>query len=222
MFKARLRIIFLVISTFLFFLFARNAVALNPCGELDKSYGGPFDYTDTKSKTRLELVQKFHFTPEVENLIRGKSTMRILGDLNFTLNAFPNHHRALNAVSKYEIMRKEQAAKGGKPYDTENEGGRSVDCYFDRAIRWRPNDPNVHLLYGIHLHRLSKFDQALAAYKISERLQPNSSDLQYNMGLLYFDMKQYALAKEHARKAYQLGYPLPGLRKKLAGVGQWP
>jgi hypothetical protein len=33
------------------------------------------------------------------------------------------------------------------------------------------------------------------------------------------DLKQYALAKQQARKAYQLGYPLPGLRKKLASVG---
>jgi hypothetical protein len=31
--------------------------------------------------------------------------------------------------------------------------GFSVDCWFDRAVRFRPEDPNVRMLYGIYLLR---------------------------------------------------------------------
>jgi tetratricopeptide (TPR) repeat protein len=99
---------------------------------------------------------------------------------------------------------------------------QTAECYFDRAIRWRPNDPNVYLVQGIYLQLKGDLDAALKAYKKSESLQPNSADLQYNLGLLYFERKQYNLAKVHAKRAYQLGYPLPGLRHKLTVVGHWP
>jgi hypothetical protein len=46
--------------------------------------------------------------------------------------------------------------------------------------------------------------------------------LNYNIGLLYFDMGDYAKAVEHARVAYNAGYPLVGLRKKLIDQGYAP
>lgn len=223
MFKSKisldLKILLLIIFGFQLLLITKQLVALPLCGDLENHYG-PFDYNDPQADKKI--VERFHFTIKVENLIGGATSMTPLGDLNYTLRVFPNHHRALNAVSKYEIRKKQESQNSGKFYNPETEGGLTAECYFDRAIRWRPNDPNVHLIYGIHLHRIGKLDQALAEYKISEKIQPNSADLQYNIGLLYFDKQQYAVAKEHAKKAYQLGYPLPGLRKKLAGVGQWP
>jgi len=199
--------------------------ASNPCGELDNAYG-PFDYTNTEHfREKLPVVEHFHFTSNVENLISGQGGTSIIADLNYTLRAFPNHHRALLALSKYErqqIRKSRDAGMVYQPGNTARGWPNTAECYFDRAIRWRPNDPAVRLIYGIHLHLTGKLQQAIEQYKIAEKMQPNVADLQYNLGLLYFDMKQYALAKQHARKAYQLGYPLPGLRKKLASVGQWP
>ncbi|MBK8750328.1 MAG: tetratricopeptide repeat protein [Candidatus Competibacteraceae bacterium] len=201
-----------------------SAFAAPPCGNISNAYG-PFDYTDPEHhEKKLPVVEHFHFTPEVESLIRGKSG-HIWGDLDYTLRAFPNHHRALYAFVRYELRERKKSQQENKPYKPQMaEGGypMTAECYFDRAIRWRPNDPTVRLLHGLFLHLSGNLEQALAEYEISERMQPNSADLQYNLGLLYFDKKQYVLAKEHAKKAYQLGYPLPGLRKKLTGVGQWP
>ena len=199
--------------------------APSPCGNLDNAYG-PFDYTNPEHfREKLPVVESFHFTSNVENLIRGQSGS-LLGDLSYTLRAFPNHHRALLAVSKYERQQiqksRDKTGSTYQPGNTDRGWPNTAECYFDRAIRWRPNDPGVRLVYGIHFHLIGKLPQALNQYKISEKIQPKSADLNYNMGLLYFDMKQYALSKEYARKAYQLGYPLPGLRKKLTGVGQWP
>lgn len=202
--------------------------ATTACGDLDNGENGPFDYWDPERRERLKLVEKFHFTPKVESLFSGESGY-ISGDLDYTLRAFPNHPRALYSVSRYERQQMKKAQddkKSSQPQIAQllSSGGwpRSAECYFDRAMRWRPNDPTVRLIYGIHLHLTGKLPQALEQYKLSERIQPKSADLNYNMGLLYFDIKQYALAKEYAKRAYQLGYPLPGLRKKLAGVGQWP
>lgn len=214
---SKLKIIFFILL-FQAFLFERS-FASPDCGDLKNHYG-PWDYN--VNKVSVGIVESGHFTPKVENLIGGRTSMTPMGDIDYTLKAVPNHHRALNAISKYEIREQQRSKQTGKPYNPYAEGGLTAECYFDRAMRWRPNDPNVHLIYGIHLYRLGRLDQALAAYKTSERIQPNSADLQYNLGLLYFEMKNYMLAKEHAKKAYQLGYPLPGLRKKLAGVSQWP
>jgi tetratricopeptide (TPR) repeat protein len=46
-----------------------------------------------------------------------------------------------------------------------------------------------------------------------------SAELHYFLGLTLIDAKNYEKAQEHARRAYELGYPLPGLANKLAAVG---
>lgn len=227
MVTSELRIIFLVIFTLTqAYFFTKNSFASPVCGDIANAFG-PFDYRDPTVRQGqsppLFLVESAHFTPEVESLIGGHSGY-LWGDLDYTLRAFPNHHRALYAFTRYEIRERQKSKQSGQPYQPHEANGRPItaECYFDRAIRWRPDDPTVRLLYGLYLQLIGKLDQALVQYKLSEKIQPKSADLNYNMGLLYFDLKQYSLAKQYAQKAYQLGYPLPGLRKKLAGVGQWP
>jgi len=48
-----------------------------------------------------------------------------------------------------------------------------------------------------------------------------SAEINYALGLLYADRGAYASAMECAKRAYALGYPLPGLKKKLEKAGQW-
>ncbi len=223
--KLRSFFLAILICSYLFFVYQKSSASESECGPIGGGFG-PYDYNNLEARGKpLFLVESAHFTPEVENLIRGNTSATPFGDLDYTLRAFPNHHRALYAFSKYEIQEIHKSQLKGLPYKTpKTKGGfpATAACYFDRAIRWRPNDPNVRLIYGIHLHKIGKSREALDQYKISEKIQPNSAELNYNMGLLYFDLKQYNLAKQYAKKAYQLGYPLPGLRKKLASVGQWP
>lgn len=45
------------------------------------------------------------------------------------------------------------------------------------------------------------------------------ASIHYFLGLVLLDMQQPTAAVEHARKAYELGYPLPGLRDRLAKAG---
>jgi Tfp pilus assembly protein PilF len=180
-------------------------------------FGRPYDYTehlantpDWSGKTPIRVVENVHFTRDVEALRRGNTSEDPAGDLSYTLNAFPNHPRALWAVSRYQ----RQLGRPLKPF--------TAECFFERAVKFKPDDPMVRMIYGAHLHVSGKPQDALKQYKIAEKIAPDFSELQYNMGLLYFDLKQYALAKQYAQKAYQLGYPLPGLKEKLKGIGQWP
>lgn len=52
-------------------------------------------------------------------------------------------------------------------------------------------------------------------------LPENNLDLTYNLGLLYFDLKDYDNALIQAQKAISLGHPLPGLKNKLQSVKRW-
>ncbi|HZF16068.1 MAG TPA: tetratricopeptide repeat protein [Steroidobacteraceae bacterium] len=180
------------------------------CGELENAYG-PYDYTDpVKRRDNLPIVEQFHFTRSVESLSAGRSSS-IIGDLDYTLRAFPNHHRALYAMARYQLDHPEQP--GGRWY--------TIDCYFDRAIRFRPQDGTVHMIYGIYLARKGQSKEALDQYQEALTLLQDSAEVHYNMGLLYVEMGEFGKAREHAEKAYSLGYPLPGLRNQLISRGEW-
>ncbi|MCX4024976.1 tetratricopeptide repeat protein [Endozoicomonas sp. SM1973] len=180
------------------------------CGSLTNQYG-PYDYTNPEHfKNRLPIVEQFHFNRDVESLNKGM-TGHVLGDITYTLRAFPNHHRALFAVVRYYTGP-----------DTEySKEHMSAECFFDRALRFKPNDAVVHMLYGIYLHKKQKHDEALKKYQRGLQLSPNFAELHYNLGLLYIDMKKLQEAKNHAQKAYQQGYPLAGLKQKLSDAGVW-
>jgi len=182
----------------------------NYCGELTNAYG-PFDYTNGAYKPNLRLVESGHFSAEVEKLSKGVSSS-LGSDLDYTLRAFPNHHRALMAIAKLSLRDKMPRPRGAR---------RSVDCYFDRAIRFKPDDGIVHMVYGIYLSNAGNHAKAIEQLHEAVTLEPENANINYNLGLLYFNQKEYGQAKKYAQKAYALNFPLPGLKKKLAQLGQW-
>jgi tetratricopeptide (TPR) repeat protein len=48
-----------------------------------------------------------------------------------------------------------------------------------------------------------------------------SAEIQYNLGLINLEAGHVDAAVENAKRAYELGYPLPGLRNKLQKLGRW-
>lgn len=178
------------------------------CGVLQNAYG-PFDYRDPISKRdSLPIVETFHFTPDVESLRRG-NTGSVLGDLRYTLRAFPNHHRALKAMARYGLQ-------GGQiPIDDDI---ASVDCYFERAITFRPDDAAVHVIYANYLFKRGERDNARKQYEAALQLAPDSVEINYVAGLYFVDVGDLARAKKLAKIAYDNGYPLPGLKNKIAAA----
>jgi hypothetical protein len=179
------------------------------CGKLEHTYG-PFDYRIAE-RWRVDLVEKFHFTSQVEMLRAGESAT-IGGDLSFTLRVFPNHPRALMSMSRYVVKR-------GTPHPSDLQ--YSGDCYFDRAIRFAADDPMPQLLFGLHLIKTGKPAEAGQYLDKAAELSDSTPNLEYNLGLGYFDLRSYDKSLLHAKRAYDGGFPLPGLREKLRQVGQW-
>ena len=180
------------------------------------TFSGPYDYTNpTHVRYKLSVVERHHLNKDVLSLTRGQSSS-IADDLSFALRAFPNHHPALNAMAK--LWRRHMRTKS-IPLGIDRD--KNPEYWFNKAITFAPHDGVVHLLYGIHLHKLGKLDQALKHYKKAEAIHPDLAEVHYNIGLLYLKRKEYKQAKEHGQTAYKLGYPLPGLKNKLIAAGVW-
>jgi uncharacterized protein (TIGR02996 family) len=194
---------------------ARDPAVSEPtagCGtfEYDREHVGPLDYR-TISPKALKLIEDYHFSRRVEMLRQGQSST-IGGDLRYTLNAIPNHPRALRSTAEYFRRRGPDATV---------EMGYGLECWFDRAINYRPDDPTVRILYADELLKHGKRAEAAEQLQLAEQNAKQSSTVHYNLGLLYLDLKDYDRSVAHARKAYELGAPLPGLKNKLAEAGKW-
>jgi predicted Zn-dependent protease len=196
------------------FGFLQSAAALAQgvapaCGSLQGGFG-PYDYRTAPKETR-EIVESAHFTLGVETLRAGNAGT-LGGDISYTLGAFPNHPRALLAMSNLSRRLNTPKPPGAR---------WTIDCYFDRALRWRPDDPSVRLVYGIHLTRSGQKDAARAQLMIADRDAVDEGGFHYNLGLAFLDLGDSDRALMHAWRAYALGYDLPGLKRRLEKMGKW-
>lgn len=170
---------------------------------------GPEDYRGHRQKA---LVEDFHFTADVENLRRGKSGT-VGSDIAYTLSVFPNHPRALIAADRYAQKEKAVIPEGLK---------YTPECYYERALQFRPDDHPVRLLYALLLLRNKQTELALQHASYVETNSLDNPFTQHNVGLIYLDMGQIDKAVEAARRAYELGAPQPLLRERLQAMGRWP
>lgn len=189
---------------------AAQAQPASICGDpFTNSGNGPWDYRTGKAS--FKIVEDFHFTPKVEALISGQSGL-LGGDLDYTLRAVPNHHRALLAVSRLSERMKVTTIPNMR---------YSVDCWFDRALRFRPDDTTVRMLWAQQLMKTGRQEQAAAHLEEVARSSPDNGFTQYNVGLLFFDLKNYERALEQAHRAEALGFQRPELKQRLIQAGKW-
>lgn len=201
-----------------------KTLAANECYGPKQGFG-PYDYndpaqrqrSDPRYKSNIELVENRHFTAKVESLRGGETSIDSYGDTSYTINAFPNHHRALWAMTRYYLARLHQAGEESL-LTMERLGQEPVppECWFNRAIYFAPEDPIAKMLFATYLHRRGQFELALDYYQQAERLLPNHAELAYNLGLLFVDEGDLDNAKRYAVKARDLGYPLKGLKKRIS------
>jgi tetratricopeptide (TPR) repeat protein len=178
------------------------------CGPLENGFG-PFDYRTVKESDR-KIVEQHHFTPPVESLQAGASGP-IAGDLDYTLRAMPNHHRALAALTRLAQRERTERLRGTR---------WPVECYFERAIRFAPDDGRTHAAFGAYLHATGRKEEGLRAIEYGSALQPDDPLIAYNFGLLLIDAGFPDRALEQAKKAYGGGIQLPGLRRKIEASGR--
>ena len=178
------------------------------CGELNNAYG-PYDYRSDRDK--LPIVEIAHFTPEVEALMRGLTGL-VGGDIDYTLRAFPNHHRALLTMMRLGERTKSVQPAGAK---------YTVDCYFQRAVRFKPDDTTARMLFANYLLKNGRSAEANQQMEQTLALAGDNPFTHYNAGLVYLDMKNYEKALQQAHTAYALGFSRPELREALKKVGKW-
>jgi tetratricopeptide (TPR) repeat protein len=181
----------------------------NSCGSLANTYG-PFDYRTQREK--LKIVEEFHFTPLIEALIRRPGSSQLGSDIAYTLVTFPNHHRALISLGRLAEKSKSNQLPGMD---------RPVECYFERATRFAPNDTVVRILYARFLaanNRSNASSQQLDVAVLQAKDNPMSH---YNIGLAFFEIGQYDKALIQAHKSESLGFDGAVLRERLKKAGQW-
>ena len=92
---------------------------------------------------------------------------------------------------------------------------------WEKGMQARPSSRESYLAMA---EMLLKERKNIDALKILLRYEENkaydSPDVEYFLGHIYFELKRYQKAREHADKAYKLGYPFPGLRRKLERIGK--
>lgn len=203
------------------YLCADMALAIQPAYLSNLPEFGPFDYTDSSTWKHIDVVEKYHFDEGVRSFRRGLNGS-VWGDITYTLRAFPNHHPALEAMARllrqknrHMSYERKMILYRGMPANVK------AEAYFEKAMKFSPNDAKTVLLYGIHLHKTNNLKKALEQYNKAEKMGLLSADLFYNLGLLHVELGSKEKALEKAKKAYALGHPLPGLRNKLKRMGVW-
>ncbi len=186
-----------------------GAQTASACGNLANAFG-PFDYR-TERGINLRVVENNHFATTVEQLIKGQ-TGELGGDLDYTLRAFPNHHRALLAMMRY-----------GKKLKTTTVPGvtLSVECYFERAIRFRNDDTTARMLYATFLHDNARDKEAIAQLDITFGLAGDNGFTHYNIGMVAADMGMFDRALSQAHLAMKLGFTRTELKQRLVSAGKW-
>lgn len=188
-----------------------------PCKDynIPQIHVGVFDYTNPEQrKNNLPVVEEYHFSKELQMLLPEKSDGKVdIGGFHYTLRAFPNHHKALNAIMYYQLI---NGSNSKMPALT-----LPVECYMQRAISFAPNDVVSYMLYATYLKKTKHFQQADDYYKKAIQIAPNEPSVNYSYGLFLIDLKKYPEALEQAKLVYKNNYPKQKLKQKLIASGYW-
>lgn len=157
-------------------------------------------------------MEDYHFLPRVESLISGMSGS-LGADIDYTLRAFPNHHRALISMMNLGAKLKNPMPPGAQ---------FSVECYFKRALQFRPDDTIARMIYAKFLATDGRKPEAIRQLEFVVQAAKENGFSQYNAGLIYFEMGEFDKALLQAHRALSLGFERPGgLKQQLQKAGKW-
>ncbi len=179
------------------------------CGPIYTRHYGPYDFRSHRGS--LAIVEEFHFDARVEAGIRGINGP-IGGDINYTLKASPNHHRALVTLMNVTARAKVDRLPGME---------WPMECYFDRAMRFRPDDSVVRSLYGQWLYTRRRPQEAEQQLQRAIELAQDNAFSQFNIGLIYSQAGRHDLALRQAHRALAMGFPRQELVESLKRVNAW-
>lgn len=180
---------------------------------------GPFDY-NTATHAERRLVEGTHFNEHYQAYLVGKSKFQKTRDyiietpaagFGYTLWAFPNHPFALSAIEDIGTKQKSEKLMGLQ---------LRVHCYFQRAVKFKPNDATVRALYGYYYARRGKQKEAEFQVEKAMELSPDDKSVLSYAAFSYLKINKPDLAAQIAKRAYEAGYQLPGLRRQIERTGR--
>ena len=190
------------------------------CGRIGGGQSGPWEYRSERwdfnnrvfLKGMLANVEFNHFPPNTELLIKPKF-YKFIDDIVYTLERWPNHHRALATLMRLtERLNTDYPEKATLP----------AECWFERATRFAPDDTVVRGLYADFLRQRKRDADAVLQMQQMERFGTGSAMTHYNLALLYLDLKRPQDALVQAHKALAVGHPnLGAVRQRLVDGGHW-
>lgn len=102
--------------------------------------------------------------------------------------------------------------------------GRSTEAMYTigQAIHDQPDIVDPYSAGYIILREAGKRDDGLELLKkCHEATKGSSAENNYFLALEYLDRKDYDNARDYAKQAYKLGYPLQGAKRRLMAAGKW-
>ena len=197
-----------------------------------RKFSKPADYRQRRSpqsmavnddKKHIHNVEKAHFTREYQRAaLRGDPLgVAVVYNLDYTLRHVPNHAPALFHFAIFSHLLKNRSPSSYEDLKKRLDYFVPVECYYQYAVRFAPDDPNVRNAYGRYLTRIEQHEEAIKVFASVVKLAPKSAAAHYNLGLAYFAAKKYDEAAVAARKAYKLGYHRTELKERLKRKEHW-
>jgi Tfp pilus assembly protein PilF len=97
----------------------------------------------------------------------------------------------------------------------------SLDCYFDRAIRYRPDDTVVRSIYAMFLNKKSRKDEAMRQLELAMPYANENPVSLHTIGTVYLELGEFDRALTQAHKARSMGLEWPALENALKAAGHW-
>ena len=147
---------------------------------------------------------------EVDAKRRIKMMERSINEIQYSFS------RMSSDAPRYSIV----TAYLGKAYYGSQQRGRAFSTWKD-GVAMKPASPESYLAYAEALFAEEKYDEALTLLMQFDKFKTDHHpEVEYFLGHIYFKLGRYDAARDHADKAYALGYNLPGLHNKLRSVGK--
>lgn len=192
---------------------ARAQTPESSCGNPFVNHFGPYDYRTAPAATKA-LVENIHFTPGVATLTKPATTMFVTmaQDIGYTLQVFPNHHRALMTMERAGDRFRRDPPPGAN---------YTVECWYLRAIRFRPDDTVARALYAQFLGRRKRVPEAERQLDIAAETAKESALSLFSIGLVYVELGLHDKALPLAHRVQALGFPRQELINALKAAGRW-
>jgi uncharacterized protein (TIGR02996 family) len=99
--------------------------------------------------------------------------------------------------------------------------GRPIDCWYRRAVAFKPDDWTVRMLYASWLGKHKQRDEAIQQLAFVEAKTIDNPFTSYNVGLVYLEFEEFEAALRMAHRAEALGMPRQELKEALKTAGKW-